>query len=96
MYKLIKFVDNAIEVNGAEDHQVPANTKLDDWSADKWQEIVNILKADGMAYATNLGTFLKQGTLGDLREALSNNAYPYPTTVASRHVAAYQARTRDV
>jgi len=76
---LYRFVCDAIEVNGAEDHQVPANTKLDGWNADRWTGAVNILKTDGMALTTNQGTFLKQGDLGELRNALENGEYPYPT-----------------
>ena len=94
--RLHRFVVDAIKVNGEEDHQIPSNTKMEGWYADDWSGPVNDLKADMMVITNNQGTFLKVGNLGDLLHALENDDYPYPTTVASRHVAGYQSRMRDV
>ena len=86
---------DAIKVNGEEDHQIPSNTKMEGWHADDWSGPVNDLKADMMVITNNQGTFLKVGNLGDLLHALENDDYPYPTTVASRHVAGYQSRMQE-
>lgn len=74
--EIAAFVADAIKINGEEDHQVPANTKMDGYNAEGWSRIVEMLKADGKVYTSNHGTFLNRGTLGDLRDELVNGYLP--------------------
>lgn len=79
-----QFIYDACRYGDADYHQVPPNTKMDGWNADRWQRAVNLLKEDGVIYTSNQGTFTKDGvgTLGELRDEIERGEYPSPTTPA--------------
>ena len=97
--KLLVFIHDAIRVNGEDDNQIPPNTKMDGWNAERWSECVQILKENRLVEIFRggalQGTFYKRGTLGDLRDELESGNIPSPTSRAEAARVRYVGRMRD-
>jgi hypothetical protein len=97
--KLLVFIHDAIRVNGEDDNQIPPNTKMDGWNAERWSECVQILKENRLVNIIQggsiQGTFYKRGTLGDLRDELESGEIPSPTSRAEAARVRYVGRMRD-
>jgi len=79
---------------GERSTKIPTNRELDDYGGQRWQDAVNILKDYGYVYATNQGTFLSRGDLGELLNELHDNGWLSPTTRAGRAKVEYTLGTR--
>lgn len=74
---------------GERSTKIPTNRELDDYGGQRWQDAVDILKDYGYVYATNQGTFLSRGDLGELLNELHDNGWLSPTTRAGRAKVEY-------
>jgi len=73
---ILEFINEAIRVAGDESHIIPTNSKMPSYSANRWQDHINLLKKYQQIKTTNQGTFINFGDLGDIRDDIEAGEFP--------------------